>query len=376
MTNPPPPGNWGPPQSGPQSPHNQAQPPYGQGSWPQQQGWGHLPPQRKNSGIKYLLIGVAVLLVVAISVGATLLFTRNTGDSPTADGSPSPAGDIASANDDGPAAIITEDPSCAPSRAIFDALSATQKKGWNSSDFAKPSTTWNDNERRMYTEVADAMRRAADQSVELAKLTPHRVMRELYTQAIAYWRAYADSIRDYTAADHELAKTAGSASSAVVWICTAVSNETAATWGPLIEAAPQPLSPTTAIDVDSPSMFMGKTPNSKCQIFKDTIQRFEAAVAPWYALDASLTATQWTSEQRRSMDRVAAEMVHLADELEAVGQSSGDGVFNDFSSLAAQYWRAFAKAMPTYTTADSYLSSAATSLGFVIFDACTYSSGK
>ncbi len=42
------------------------------------------------------------------------------------------------------------------------------------------------------------MRNAADQTVALAKLTPHRVMRELYQQFIAYARAYSDAIATYT----------------------------------------------------------------------------------------------------------------------------------------------------------------------------------
>ena len=39
---------------------------------------------------------------------------------------------------------------------------------------------------------------AADQTVQLAKVTPHRVMRELYEQFISYSRAYVDAVPTYT----------------------------------------------------------------------------------------------------------------------------------------------------------------------------------
>jgi len=41
--------------------------------------------------------------------------------------------------------------------------------------------------------------------VALAKRTPHRVMRELYEQFIAYSRAYADRIPTYTPPDDNFA---------------------------------------------------------------------------------------------------------------------------------------------------------------------------
>ena len=54
--------------------------------------------------------------------------------------------------------------------------------------------------------LGNAMRSAADQTVDLVKLTPHRVMRELYEQFIAYARAFADSVPTYTADDDSLGR--------------------------------------------------------------------------------------------------------------------------------------------------------------------------
>ncbi|MCW2511124.1 MAG: hypothetical protein JWR11_166, partial [Mycobacterium sp.] len=89
----PPQGGWQPPhQPGP--PPNQGQP-YGQPGYNPQQppppgwqqgGWSSQPappsPQKGNS-LKWLLIAVAVLLVIGISVGATLIFTRDGGSGST-----------------------------------------------------------------------------------------------------------------------------------------------------------------------------------------------------------------------------------------------------------------------------------------------------
>ena len=60
----------------------------------------------------------------------------------------------------------------------------------------------------MFREVGSAFDAAARQTVPLVRLTPHRVMRELYEQFIAYARAYADSLPTYTEADNHLASIA------------------------------------------------------------------------------------------------------------------------------------------------------------------------
>ena len=77
--------------------------------------------------------------------------------------------------------------------------------------------------------VADAMRVAADQDVtELIKLTPHRVMRELYSQTVAYWRAYADRVPNTMPKDDHLAAVANSTSATLVWVCSAITYGSAA----------------------------------------------------------------------------------------------------------------------------------------------------
>ena len=94
----------------------------------------------------------------------------------------------------------------------------------------------------MYESVAKAMTDSADQTVGLVKLTPHRVMRELYEQFIAYARAFADSIPTYTSKDSHLAGAVDSISSAPGDICGAVTYGPAASQGPLIPATATPSS--------------------------------------------------------------------------------------------------------------------------------------
>ncbi len=66
-------------------------------------------------------------------------------------------------------------------------------------------------------------------------------------------------------------------------------------------------------------------------------------------------------------------MTKLAEDIEALGNRSDSAVIDDFASLSAQYWRAFVAAIPSYTSADSYLSGTASYVNFLLFDACTYS---
>ncbi len=77
------------------------------------------------------------------------------------------------------------------------------------------------------------MRGAAAQAVGLVELTPHRVMRELYQQFIAYARAYAERVPKYMPADNNLAGAANSASSALGAICAAITDGPAAARGPM-----------------------------------------------------------------------------------------------------------------------------------------------
>lgn len=66
------------------------------------------------------------------------------------------------------------------------------------------------------------MRNAADQMAPLATRTPHRLVREMYGQFIAYGRAYADSVADYKPEDNSLASANVNIGTALFAMCNSI----------------------------------------------------------------------------------------------------------------------------------------------------------
>ena len=120
MTLPPPPGGNPPPPP----PGGPFQPPVGgpgpypgpgpqQPPWPQQpQQWSAgPPPQKRGNGWKWALGAVALLAVIGVTAAITMSVTGDDGGNGAPTSPPSGNNsEIASANDTGPATIITEDP--------------------------------------------------------------------------------------------------------------------------------------------------------------------------------------------------------------------------------------------------------------------------
>jgi hypothetical protein len=375
----PSPAQWQPPQATPGAHQTPEGPPYGQQPWSPPPSAPPPGPPNKGGGLKWLLITVAALLVVAISVGATLLFTRDDGDStPTPTATPpttGAVGDIASAKDTGPVAVITEDPTCDSWRPIVDTLGAQERNGWDKRDPSVPAIAWTPEQRAQYDAVAQSMRAAADQTVALVKLTPHRVMRELYEQTIAYWRAYADSISTYTALDDHVARAANTSSAAIVSICAAITYRSAAERGPLVPQAPPPTMVAPVGDPADPQRFLASPANPVCSEWKVATSKFIDDTLAWQGIDPNIPATEWTAEQRTVNDQVVGVMLAFADRLQDLGQRSSNAVWDDFAVLAAQYRRAYANSLPSYTPADNYLSAAAAQLVFTVNEACLAAGG-
>ncbi len=372
MTNPPPPGNWGPPQPGPQPPYGQGQPQYGPpGQWPAQPGWGPPPQPPKNNSLKWLLIGVAILLVIAITVGATLLFTRDDGgDPPTATGSSSAAGDIASADDTGPVGIITEDPTCDPWRPIATKLANVENQGWNDRDPSVPAGQWTPKIRQQHETVADAMRAAADQTNSLTRATPNRVMRELFEQSIAYWRAYADSIPTYTARDNHLANAAGNSSNAIVSICNAILSRTAHERGPAVGPGPTPNSVSAPTYPNTPFRFIEASNSSICPEWEAMTDSFDADTAQWRESDHSVDASQRNPIHQAVIDQAASRISRFAQEMVELSEQTDNPTWIDFAHLSSQYWQAYVESVPTYRASDNDLSVAAAFLAYIPLQAC------
>lgn len=363
----PPPGQWPPPPPGPGQ-----QPP----SWGSQPSWGP-PPQRGGNRGTWILGGIALVVVIGLTVVATLLVTKDGSGSggPTASAPPPAAStsvdpsQFASADDDGPIEIITDEPTCAAWTPIGDTLAQTAAQGWNDRDPSIPASEWTPAQRALYEDVADAMRSAADQTTTLVKLTPHRVIRELYEQSIAYWRAFADKVGSYVPADDHFANVAAGTSNAVMWICSAIKYGSASSRAPLVVPAtpPREVSPLQGLDV--PSRFL-RAPSDICAEWSAQFDAFDVATAEWLQTDAGLPSSEWSPEQQQIYVEMSTVMQDNADIIQGLGIRSANAVLYDFATLAAQYRRAFVQSFPSYFPADAYLANTAAELVAAIHQAC------
>ena len=361
-----PPGQWPPPGTGPgqQPPSWGQQPP----SWGQQPPWGPPPPSGGNQ-VKWILGGLALVVVVVLTVVVTLAVTRDSSGSeaPTAS-APPPAtttsvdsSEFASAGDDGPIEIITDEPTCPAWTPIGDTLAQKAAQGWNDRDPSIPASEWTPAQRAQYEDIAKAMLSAADQTTALVKLTPHRVVRELYEQSIAYWRAYADRIANYTPTDNHLAQVAAATANSLVWICSAIHFGSAAARGPLVPPSATPLEVASIGNPDYPTRFM-TTPSDVCKEWADETSAFDVATAVWLGTDAGIPASQWGPEQQQIYVEMSTVMRTNAATIQDLGMRSNNPVFYDFATLAAQYRRAFVQSFPSYVPADAYLANTAAEL--------------
>ncbi len=362
----PPPGQWPPPP--PPSHPMPGDPPAGP--------WGTQPQGQQLTGArasgntgKWVLGGLAALVIVVVTVVATTLVLRGGSDSsrpptPTAD-----APQIASANDRSPAGIILDDPTCKSWDPIAAAFAHAASSGWDDRDPAIPATNWNADMRSQYGSVGATLRDGADRSVVLAKETPHRVMRELYSQFIAYSRAYADAISNYTAEDDFLVRAAIGASSTLNAVCDAIAHGSAGARAPAVARAAPPLSQTPLEDPARADQFLAAQ-NPICSQWLARVTQFDHDISSWKALDPNVPRDQLNAEQRGVMMAVSPSMEEFSNDIQIMGIESGDPTLSDFATLSAQYIRAYISALPTYTPADNFLVMAASSSSALITEAC------
>ncbi len=405
---------WGgPPQQGPggQPPYVGGQPPEQQGppihhgqppqmppppgqhgapppSWAPQQQWSGGPPPppappSKGGKGKWILVGLALIAVIALSVVGTVLVLRpesnndagggdnGGGNPPTSATSQNGKSEFASANDTGPVNVITEDPTCAAwtrvGREYADKLASV---GWDKSDNSIPASAWTAEYRTMYETVRSAMNRIADQVAPLAKQTPHRVSRELYQQFIAYTKTFSSKIPAYVPDDRKFAVVSDAIGNGLNNICSAISFGSIQPVAPSLDLPEAPSGLAAISDGEPSTLFVG-TPTPACDAWAMKITEFDTKIAEWLALDPQIPAADWTPEQRRVNEDVLPVMTENAAALMAIGRQSRNPVFEDIATLASQYRRAFVVAAPTYTVADNYLSEAAAFLSKTINLACS-----
>jgi len=158
-------------------------------------------------------------------------------------------------------------------------------------------------------------------------------------------------------------------SAALGYLCAAISYESALARAPLVSTPPPPSELAKLTDPNGPQQFFDGN-NPVCQEWDALLNQFSADSAAWQALDASIPASAWTSEQRAVVDATIPLMMRYADDLERLGRNSSNPTFEDFAVLSAQYRRAYAEALPTYSAADSYLSRTAAMTASTIYEAC------
>jgi len=379
VTQPQPSGPWGaqPPQqpgNWPGYPGGQ-QSPGPQGQWNPQQQWANPTPAPKKKGpLKWILVAVALIAVIAVTamVSVSLVGGKDT-DNGNGGGGPSSSSrsDIASANDTGPVSVITEDPSCAPWNPIATTVANVEKNGWDKLDDTIPASAWTPEMRTLYQGVGEALKNAANEAVPLTKLTTHRVMRELYSQYIAYSRYYADRIPEYVAADNEAIRVGSTVGDVITSICQAMTLGAAAARAPFVPpgAAPEHVAP--AGDTQNPTRFLTAV-DSQCTDWQSTVDQLNAdpAYSAWNKEDPSIPASSWSPQYKAENISVMPVLLKSVDTYEKLARQSDNPIIQDFSTLAAQYGRAFIKAISTYTQPDTNLYDVFRKIPAVITAAC------
>jgi hypothetical protein len=213
------------------------------------------------------------------------------------------------------------------------------------------------------------MKAAADQAVALSKLTPHRVVRELYEQFIAYSRAYADRVATYTPRDDHLAGASNSASAVLTWICAAITYGSAPASAPLVPSGIPPVDPSQPGDPANAERFLTSS-NPVCADWASAISQYNADIAEWRTVDPNIPATQWTPQQTELSIAITPVMREYVDTLRDLGRKSDNPTLRDFADLSAQYRRAYIQSLLSYTPADNYLTHAATDSAFIVLSAC------
>lgn len=384
MSLPPPPGSFGsvPPNGGagpswgghPQQPGQSYGAPYqGQpgGQWGPSQQWAGGPPPNKGGKGKWILIGLALVAVIAVSIVGTVLALRpdsggDNGSTPSAQNGNS---EFASANDTGPANIISEDPTCGAWMRVARDYSAKAKSvGWANRDPHVPASAWTAEQRTAYETVGKALADAAGPTENLAKQTPHRVMRELYGQFVVYSRAFSSAVPNYEPSMDGLVNVAGTLHAALSAMCGAIDYKSVQSTAPLVA---EPAAPTSvAPSAGTTEKFVSASNSNICKDWLSLIDQFDKDTAQWITVDANISANEWTPEQKSIYEAVEPVMTAQADSMEKLGRSSDNPTLEDFAVLSAQYMRAYVVAIPHYTASDNFLSDSSRFLTSTIVWAC------
>ncbi|MFV8243862.1 hypothetical protein [Mycolicibacterium peregrinum] len=279
--------------------------------------------------------------------------------------------EFASANDTGPISIITDEPTCDAWNTIAGKSTDVEKSvNWADRDFKLPASSWTPEQRAMFESMGKALTQAADQTVTLVTKTPHRAMRILYGQYIAYTRAFVNRIPSYNGEeDDRLVSAFYGAGNGLTNICAAITYRVAQAASPLVPVGSDPTSVAAPDDPNAPTKLLDE-PTSICVDWKSLTSKFDQDTESWRSIDKNIPAKDWTQEQKAVNDAVVPMMRANADEMERLGRQSGNPRLEDLATLGAQYRRAFAETVPDYKSADGYLVLSASSVTRLINAAC------
>jgi hypothetical protein len=240
--------------------------------------------------------------------------------------------------------------------------------GWAKRDASVPVTAWTPEQREIYESAGRVLRGEADQAVDLARATPHRVMRELYEQTVVYFRAYADSIPSYRPEDDALARVGNSTAGAIFRICDAITNLSAIDRAPLVPTVAPPSTPAPVGDPNNPQRFL-TGPSPVCSRLRSQNSSDDAQLSDWLNL-RKVAVAQWNPGDKAIWDDAGRILTLGAAATEEIGRSSGNPVVADFLVLSAQYYRAFVAAIPSFAVPDAQLYSAAQNAAASVDAAC------
>ncbi len=341
-------------------------------------GSGPRPPRRRTRR-RWALIGVAlVLALVAVGVAVTLL-GRDSGGRPIAATSPTTSTTTmppaASAGDVGPVGLITEEPTCARWLAIspkWPIDPPTNTAGVSPVNL--PRSSWTPQQQSVMQTMANNIRAEAGQTAVLANTTPHRVMRELYEQFVAYGVAFADAVAgNYVREDSGLLYSKNHLLDTLASVCVAMRGGAPAARSALVTAAPgAPSRVAPPQDPADPQRFVTASDVPACVGLESLTRNYASnpTVTAWTDSDKATPASKWDPKQKALNDAVAPIMLTLADDVERATGPGNNPVMADFGTLFAQYERVFVKALPVYDPSDFQLEAVASGMLYMLAQAC------
>src|SRR6185437_13164860 len=118
--------------------------------------------------------------------------------------------------------------------------------------------------------------------------------------------------------------------------------------------------------------FIGNADRTTCGEWESVNDKFDAdpSIEEWSKIDGKVPVGEWTPAQNTLSGAVTPLMLRLADDLERIAGRGNNAVIQDFAAFAAQYQRAYVKALPTYGVHDQQLGIVARVTRHLVGDAC------